>query len=75
MKEDDLKFWDILQKFVKKLFWIPLPPHGRLCTVSIIVHSVETKLVTTVNQEIFDIKIFHQKFFLPHHIFVASKLV
>ncbi|XP_065912803.1 DENN domain-containing protein 3-like isoform X2 [Dysidea avara] len=31
-QKDDLKFWDVLQKFVKKLFWIPVPPPGRLCT-------------------------------------------
>lgn len=33
-QEDDLMFWDVLKKFVKKLFLIPVPPPGRLCIVS-----------------------------------------
>lgn len=33
-QEDDLKFWDVLIKFVKKLFLIPVPPPGRICIVS-----------------------------------------
>jgi len=41
-------FWDVLLKFVRKLFWIPVPPPGRLCTVSHLVMFGRGALITRI---------------------------